>query len=176
MSSVKRILIWTFILILLILTLIIYILITFDHVLLWPGIALIVFLFIGGGVKWMGRVKPDGRVALRFDRECRNFSYESAEEKLVFSAAEAKFSKIEQGNVHFTVRGKDLTFPARVTAAGNVRTMLHLKGGGEFLFLDLLSIVTKIEMSLLTGFKNEKLEVRALNFYTGEPLPYNRIF
>ena len=76
----------------------------------------------------------------------------------------------------FCVGGNAQEDRARDTAAGSLRTMLHPKGGGEFLFLDLLSIVTKIDFTLLTGFKNEKLEVRALNFYTDEPLPYNRIF
>lgn len=176
MSSLKRILIWTFVTILLIITLFVYTSLTFGHPLFWLGALVIVALFTWGGVKWMGSMRPDEKVALRFDRECRNFSYETKDKKIQFTGLEARPLGVQSGNLLFEVRGEKLSFPLKVSAVGNIRTVLHLKGGGEYLFLDLLSVVSKIDYSFSTEFRGNKLEVRAHEFFTGEPVPYNRIF
>ncbi len=114
-------------------------------------------------------------ISLRFDRECRNFSWIHGKKEVHFRSEEARFIKTENDNLYFEVRGETLTFPTWVTAAGNIRTMFHLKGGGEFVFLDLLSALTKIQMTLKIRFA-PKLEVRAMDLYDGKPRPYNRIF
>ncbi len=120
-------------------------------------------------------VRQDNLISLRFDRECRNFAWIQGQKEIKFRAEEAKLVKIENDQLYFDVRGETLSFPTCVSAAGNFRTMFHLKGGGEYLFLDLFATITKIEMLLRISF-DQKLEVRAIDFYDGKPRPYNRIF
>ncbi len=173
--SVRRIVVWV---IMFILTFISFFLIlSFSQSTHGPySFIAIGLLFTFLGRKLTGNISnKDTLIALRFDRQCRNFSWIQGNKTIHFRAEEARLLKSENDQLFFDVRGETLFFPAWVSASGNLRTMLHLKGGGEYLFLDFFSAVTEVQMLLRISI-DQKLEVRALDFYDGNPRPYNRIF